>query len=219
MVRRVGVGVRWFGNLGYKIRNGVTSLIAQINGSQAMERLVYDIGILYGDAGKRLHRGLRSIGPKAGLASHPLGAFSGNRPLRELILELYLKFRPVKAPLAVRFRNMELAPLLLSAIGHLVGHKSRSGEDEVEGFDLFELLFERLEGVNRKARRRDSQLRTRRHRSFQIIPKQSIDVVDEFHGGSRLPLPGVGVQPGVDRLLPKPPMLPDLLAGDFALLS
>jgi hypothetical protein len=94
---------------------------------------------------------------------------------------LDFKLAAVEAALPVELRDVEFLLLLANLVGDLVGNKGGRGEDEVQFVDLFQLGFQRLEGVHRKARGRDLQARAWPEGLLEIVAKQPADVVDQFH--------------------------------------
>ena len=65
--------------------------------------------------------------------------------------------------------------------GDLVRHEGRGGEDKFQRVYLFQLRLESLEGVNREAGGRNLQFRARRDGLLEVIPEETVDVVDDLH--------------------------------------
>ena len=100
---------------------------------------------------KLLHWSAAAVGPEFGLMAHPVGTLAGDGALGELVFELHLELCAVEAALAGRFGNVKFASLFLSGIRYLVGHERGGREDELEGFDRFQLSLQGLVCVDREA--------------------------------------------------------------------
>mgnify|MGYP007067781805 CR=1 FL=1 len=121
------------------------------------------------------------VGFEADLAANPVGAFAGDGFLAEIIAQSYLKFAAVQGFFAVAAGNIEPPPRL----GGLFLQKSRGGEQKAQLLDVFQLGFQLLIRIHRKARCRNGNAAVALHRHAQIIHQFFAQVVDEFHGTPR----------------------------------
>ena len=117
---QVAIGHRGAGELVDDVREGAALLVAEVDGSEALEREVNG-GLRGGglDAGHLLHQGFGGVRAEAGLAADPVGAFAGDGALGELVAELDLEFGAVEAALAFELGDEELAFFLRQLVGGL----------------------------------------------------------------------------------------------------
>lgn len=95
--------------------------------------------------------------------------FPRNGSLGEFISKLDFEFGAIETALPALFWNEELSPLLVQPIGHLSWNERGRREDELKLLQPGELCLQRLESVDRKARRRDSQSRSSVDRRFEVV--------------------------------------------------
>ena len=115
--------MRGLAEAGDDVRDGVAFLVAEVHGREALKRHVDRLAAVPTNPGKGLHRGLRLVGPKRGLAANPVGTLAGNGALCQLVAKLNLELAAVQAALALSFRDMKLALFLLQLVRDLIGHK------------------------------------------------------------------------------------------------
>jgi hypothetical protein len=130
-------------------------------------------------AGELLHRGAALVRAEGGFPAHPLGALAGDGLLGQLVAEADFEFAAVEAALALHLGDVELAVFFPEFIGNVVRDEGGRGEDEFEGIDLLQFLFESLVGVDGEARGGDLELRAGGDGAFQIVAEQAGDVVEE----------------------------------------
>ena len=65
------------------------------------------------------------------------------------------------------------------------GYECGRSEDELKAFYLGKLGFQRLEGIDREARRGDLQSRSVTDRALQIVAEQLRGVIDDSHRACR----------------------------------
>ena len=183
LVEQAEIGCRkgWLVHPVDQIGDGVALLIAQINGSEAVQRYIGRVRAAGLNAGKLLHRSLAAIGFEGRFAPHPVGALLGDGTLGQLVAKLNLKFTAVQASLTIKLGNVEFFAFLANLVGNLVGDKRWRGEDEIQIFNFFQFGLQRLERVHRKAGGRDLQAGTRLECLFQVVAEQAVNVVDKFH--------------------------------------
>ena len=112
-----------------------------------------------------------------GLASNPVCTLFRDCPLSELILEPKLEVRTKESFFLCRLGNVKLSQFSLGLIGYFTGDKGRSCEDELEAFDLLQLLLQCLISVDREARCRDRNLGAGSDGPFQVISDEAIHIV------------------------------------------
>ena len=79
---------------------------------------------------------------------------------------------------------MKLPHLSACLVRDFTSNKGGCGKDELERLNGFELTLERLEGVDREARRSNGKSRVREDRPLEVIPEEATDVVYDFHTGA-----------------------------------
>ena len=140
-----------------KIGYGIALLIAEIDGGKTLKRYIDGSGISVPDTGHGLHGGQCFIGAKNSLAPEPVGALPGYGTLRELVAELYFKFRTVKAVFTACLGDEELPALLFDFIGYFIGNEGGRRKDKFQPFYFFQLLFQSFVGIYGKAGSRNFQ--------------------------------------------------------------
>jgi hypothetical protein len=155
----------------------ISLLVTQIYSREAVQRHIYGFSFGRLHAGKLLHGSSGAVRTEISLASNPICAFLRDGPLRKLILEAKLKVRSKKSLFFFRLGNMKLSQLPPCFVGDFTRNESWSGEDELERFDLFELMLQCLIGVNGEARCCDCNFRARNERPFQIISDEATHIV------------------------------------------
>lgn len=146
-------------------------------------------------AGELLHGRITGVCTELSLASYPRGTFLGDSFLGQFILEPDFKFRTVQTVFPAKFGQVELPPLFLQFIRDLIRQEGWGREKKLQAFDGGELRFQCLEGVNGKAGGCNADFRVRYHRTFEIISKQTIDVVYNVHAASKSEIIGAIITP------------------------
>ena len=146
-----------------------------------MKRKIHRLLVRSTDSGELLHRCPSAIRAKRRLLAHPLRALLCDGFLGQFIPKPNLEFTAIEAALAFQLWNVELAMLLFQAVHHFAGDEGGRSENELEGFDFFQLGLQGFESVDRETRRRDLELRSWRDLLFQVVAEQPVDVVDDLH--------------------------------------
>ena len=161
-------------------KQAAAALTAQVGAGKAVDRSIrHRFGAVDGHKIGDALGGF--VGFEADLAADPVGTFAGDGFLAEIIAQPYLKFAAVQGFFAVAAGNVELPPCL----GGLFLQKSRGGKQKAQLVDVFQLGFQLLIRINRKARCRNGNAAVALHRHAQIIHQFFAQVVDEFHGTPR----------------------------------
>ena len=157
---QVALGHHRAGELVDDVREGVALLIAEIHGSESLEREI-DIGFAVPrpDAGHLLHGGFGGVRAERDLAADPLRALAGDGSLGELVAKLDLELGAVEAALPFELRDEKLTSFLRHFVGGLAVDECGRGEDEFDGLHLLQFSLERLVGVDGKTRCSDLDLR------------------------------------------------------------
>jgi len=156
------------------------SRTAQFNGGETVHGQIR-ARILAGVEGK--HGRQRSSSAKRferRLLACPLRALNRDGLARHLVFQANLKIGSAHAAFPIETRDVELALLLLSA----VGEESRRGEDEPERVDLIKLLAQLAVGVHGEHRRRHRDDAALAHLTHEVVFENGGSVVEEgrLHG-------------------------------------
>ncbi len=167
-----------------EVGDGVALLITQVDGGKAVQGLIDRLFIFCLNASELLHGCFATIGSENSLTLHPVSAFPSNGSLGQLVLQLNFKLTAVKAPLPLGLWDMKFPADLATAVSDFVGDECRRGENELQGFNGFELLLQFRKGVDGETGRRNLQLRTWLDTASKVVPEKVVDIINQLHGNS-----------------------------------
>ena len=98
-------------------------LVAEINGSEAVQGHVGRVGAVSLHAGELLHRSLGAVALEFSLAPYPLGTFPSHCALSKFVAQLDFKLAAVEAALAVKLGDVKFPTFLANFVGGFISNK------------------------------------------------------------------------------------------------